>query len=144
VGDTSESAAPALFEKVPIRWEMAERRPHVAPYYRELAALRRAHAAFTRGAVRWLRNSDEARVLSFERAGAGETLVVAINMSSQPYTGTVETGRGRYQDITPRWQSFAGSAAVPATKYLGGHGPPALPAASLAPWELRVFRRLPP
>ena len=39
---------------------MAERRPQVAPYYRALATLRRAHPAFTRGAVRWLRNGDEA------------------------------------------------------------------------------------
>ena len=54
VGDTVESAAPALFERAPIQWEMAERRPQVTPYYQALAALRRAHPAFTRGAVRWL------------------------------------------------------------------------------------------
>ena len=29
VGDTTESAAPALFERAPIDWEMAERRPQV-------------------------------------------------------------------------------------------------------------------
>ena len=59
VGDTVESAAPALFERAPIQWEMAERRPQVAPYYRALAALRRAHPAFTRGTVRWLAQRDE-------------------------------------------------------------------------------------
>jgi len=58
VGDTTESAAPALFEKLPIVWDMSERRPQVAPYYRALAALRRAHPAFSRGAVRWLRTCD--------------------------------------------------------------------------------------
>jgi cyclomaltodextrinase len=131
VGDTTESAAPALFERAPILWEMAERRPKVAPYYRALAALRRAHPAFTRGAVRWLRNSDEQRVLSYERAGAGETLVVVVNLSSLGYAGVVETAAGEYRDITPDWQSTGKHAAT-------------LPAVFLAPWEFRVFRRVSP
>ena len=84
VGDTTESAAPALFERMPISWEMAERRPQVNSYYRALAALRHAHPALTRGSVRWLRNSDEQRVLSYERAATGESLVIAVNLSSQP------------------------------------------------------------
>ena len=131
VGDTTESAAPALFERAPILWEMAERRPKVAPYYRALAALRRAHPAFTRGAVRWLRNSDEQRVLSYERAGAGETLVVVVNLSSLGYAGVVEAAAGEYRDITPDWQSTGKRAAT-------------LPAVFLAPWEFRVFRRVTP
>lgn len=126
VGDTTESAAPALFERMPISWEMAERRPQVNSYYRDLAALRRTHAALTRGTVRWLRNSDEARVLSYERATAGESLVVTVNLSSQSYTGLVDT-KGEYQEITP------GSAQRSA----------ALPAVFLAPWEFRIFRRGP-
>jgi glycosidase len=131
VGDTTESAAPALFERAPILWEMAERRPKVAPYYRALAALRRAHPAFTRGAVRWLRNSDEQRVLSYERAGAGETLVIVVNLSSLSYSGVVETAAGEYRDITPDWPSTGKRAAT-------------LPAVFLAPWEFRVFRRVTP
>src|SRR6185436_3531685 len=87
VGDTTESAAPALFERMPISWEMAERRPQVNSYYRALASLRHAHPALTRGSVRWLRNSDEARVLSYERATTGESLMVAVNLSSQPWSG---------------------------------------------------------
>jgi glycosidase len=126
VGDTTESTAPALFERVPIAWQMAERRPHVTAYYQALAALRRAHPAFTRGAVRWLRNDDEQRVLSYERAGAGETLVVVVNLSSQSYAGIVETGPGTYRDITP---------AAPRTA--------TLPAVFLAPWEFKVFSRTP-
>jgi cyclomaltodextrinase / maltogenic alpha-amylase / neopullulanase len=131
VGDTTESAAPALFERAPILWEMAERRPQVSPYYRALAALRRAHPAFTRGAVRWLRNSDEQRVLSYERAGESETLVVVVNLSSQGYAGVVEAAAGEYRDITPDWQSTGKRAAT-------------LPALFLAPWEFRVFRRVTP
>jgi glycosidase len=131
VGDTNESAAPALFERAPIAWEMAERRPQVAPYYRALAALRRAHPAFTRGAVRWLRNSDEQRVLSYERTGAGESLVVVVNLSSQSYAGIVEAGAGQYQDLTAEPRSTGKRSAT-------------LPALFLAPWEFRVFRRASP
>jgi cyclomaltodextrinase / maltogenic alpha-amylase / neopullulanase len=130
VGDTTESAAPALFEKMPIAWDMAERRPRVLPHYRALAALRRAHPALTRGAVRWLRNGDEARVLSWERDGAGESLVVAVNLSSVPYTGLVEIPAGAYRDITPDAVKSGGAAT--------------LPAVFLAPWEFRIFRRVSP
>jgi cyclomaltodextrinase / maltogenic alpha-amylase / neopullulanase len=126
VGDTTESTAPALFERVPIAWQMAERREHVNPYYRALAALRRAHPALTRGAVRWLRNDDEERVLSYERAGAGETLVVVVNLSSQSYAGIVEAGPGEYREITPDTRA---------------RGPATLPAVFLAPWEFKVFSR---
>jgi glycosidase len=131
VADTTESAAPALFERAPILWEMAERRPQVAPYYRALAALRRAHPAFTRGAVRWLRNSDEQRVLSYERAAEGESLVIVVNLSSVSYAGVVETAAAEYRDITPDGQSTGKRAAT-------------LPAVFLAPYEFRVFRRVTP
>jgi glycosidase len=127
IGDTVESLAPALFERAPIQWQVAERRPHVAEYYRQLAMLRRAHPAFTRGEVRWLENSDAARVVSFERAvaGQGEGFTVVVNLSSQPFSGTVNAPAGVWEDITP----LAASAAV------------TLPKISLAAWEFRVFQR---
>lgn len=128
VGDTTESAAPALFERMPIAWQMAERRPQVETYYRGLAALRRGHAAFTRGSVRWLGNSDEQRVLSFERAHGGESLVVAINLSSSPFAGLVDAPAGSYREVTPG----AAASAQPAA---------GLPAVFLAPWQFRVFSR---
>jgi cyclomaltodextrinase / maltogenic alpha-amylase / neopullulanase len=124
-GDTTESAAPSLFEKRPIAWEMAERRPQVAPFYQALARLRRAHPAFTRGEVRWLRNSDEARVLSYARVTATESFVVVVNLSSRSVSGLVEVEAGAYTDVTP---AKTGSTAT-------------LPAVFLAPWEFRVFRR---
>jgi cyclomaltodextrinase / maltogenic alpha-amylase / neopullulanase len=130
VGDTTESAAPALFERMPIAWDMAERRPRVAPYYRALAALRRGHPALTRGTVRWLRNGDESRVLSWERNGGGESLAVVVNLSSQPYTGLVEVPAGDYRDVTPDPVKARGTAS--------------LPAVFLAPWEFRIFRRVSP
>ena len=129
IGDTVESLAPALFERAPIQWEVAERRPQVSAWYRQLAALRREHAALTRGDVRWLANSEPARVLSYQRSvggtGGGESLAVVVNLSSQPFTGTVDAAAGTWRDITP-----GGAAAVAS-----------LPKVSLAPWEFRVFRR---
>jgi cyclomaltodextrinase / maltogenic alpha-amylase / neopullulanase len=140
VGDTTESTAPALFERAPIAWEMAERRPQVTPYYQALTALRRAHPAFTRGAVRWLRNDDEQRVLSYERGGAGETLVVVVNLSSQNYAGIVEAAPGEYREITPATRAAAAGSATKET----GRRPATLPAVFLAPWEFKVFSRASP
>jgi glycosidase len=131
VGDTVESAAPALFERAPIQWEMTERRPQVEPFYRALSALRRAHPAFTNGTVRWLANGDESRILSFERSGGGESIVVVANLSSSAWTGAVKA-LGTYADITPEAARSRGTPAV------------ALPAVSLTPWEFRVFRRATP
>jgi glycosidase len=141
VGDTTDSAAPSLFERRPIAWEMAERRPLVAPYYRALAELRRAHPAFTRGAVRWLRNDEEQRVLSYERSGPpgdkGESLIIVVNLSSQSYSGKVETPAGEYREITPQPRSIAaGSPGKEVTERAA-----ALPSVVLAPWEFRVFTR---
>lgn len=130
VGDTGESAAPALFEKVPIEWDMAERRPQVTPYYRALGALRHSHPALSRGAVRWLRNGDESRVLSWERAGAGESLVIVVNLSSTAFSGLVDAPAGDYRDITPDSAKTRTNAA--------------LPAVFLAAWEFRIFRRVLP
>jgi len=138
VGDTTESAAPALFERLPIVWQMAERRPQVSPYDRALATLRRAHPALTHGATRWLRNAHERRVLSYERTGAGETLVVVVNLSTSSFTGNVESGAGSYEDITPQTDSTARkSAAAQSASRIAS-----LPAVSLAPWEFRIFSRV--
>jgi len=140
VGDGTESAAPGLFEHVPIAWEMEERRPQIQPYYRALATLRRSHPALTRGAVQWLRNGDESRVLSYERAGAGESLVVAVNLSSLPYSGTLAAPAGDYVEITPEALS---RAPVSSTQQDSRHAAK-LPAVFLGPWEFRVFRRATP
>jgi len=137
VGDGTESAAPGLFERAPIAWEMAERRPQVTPYYRALATLRRTHPAFTRGTVRWLGNGDEQRVLSYERAGAGESLVVAVNLSSQAYAGVVAMPAGEYREITP---VLPGATPVSSTPQ-DARRAAKLPAVFLGPWEFRVFQR---
>ncbi len=137
VGDTSESAAPALFERVPIQWNMAERRPGIEAFYRSLASLRREHPALTHGAVNWLRNADEQRVVSFERVAGDETLVVAINLSSSPFAGVVNAGAGTFRDITPRRQTIAADSS----DFSDVRRAASLPSVFLAPWEFRVFAR---
>jgi glycosidase len=136
VGDTTESAAPALFERVPIQWNMAERRPPIEAFYQSLASLRREHPALTRGAVNWLRNADEQRVLSFERVAGDESLVVVINLSSSPFAGVVNAGAGSFRDITPDWQATAKQSSAHDARRDAS-----LPSVFLAPWELRIFAR---
>lgn len=126
VGDTTESTAPALFEKLPVFWQGAEVRPQYPKFFHDLIALRKAHSALRGGEVQWLHNSDENRVLSYARTDAGEALLVAINLSNSPFTGVITAGEGRYEDITP------GRAASAAS----------LPAVSLGAWEYRVYRRI--
>src|ERR1044072_3535057 len=64
VGDTTESGAPALFEKLPIFWPIAERRKEFPKFYKVLMTQRRESLALRRGSVEWLKNSDETRVVT--------------------------------------------------------------------------------
>ena len=91
IGDTTESGAPALFEKLPIFWSFAERRPDFRRFYKQMMAMRRASNALRRGTLEWVKNSDESRVVSFVRRAAGEEVSVAINLSNRPFSGTVGT-----------------------------------------------------
>jgi glycosidase len=89
VGDTTESGAPALFEKLPIFWPIAERRKEFPAFYKMIMGMRRANVPLRRGTLEWLRNSDEARVVTFVRRAENDEIFVAINFSSQPFVGTV-------------------------------------------------------
>jgi glycosidase len=100
VGDTAESGAPALFEKLPIFWPIAERRPEFPKFYKSMIALRKSENALRRGDLTWLKNSDETRILTFTRKTGTEEILVAVNLSNQPFTGTVDK-TGTYDDITP-------------------------------------------
>ena len=130
VGDSTESAAPALFEKLPVFWASSELRPQFPVFFHELIALRKAHPALREGDVQWLHNSDESRVLTFARRGGGENLLVAINLSTLPFAGLVAIPDGEFEDITPR--AVASDAALP--------GVARLPSLSLGTWQYRVFR----
>lgn len=134
VGDTTESGAPALFEKMPVFWQIAERRPEFPRFYRQMIALRRAHAALRQGETEWLRNSDEARVVSYLRRASNEEFLITINLSNRPFAGSVEVGNGpAFVDVTPGLKdSVEKEIRV---------RPVALPALMLDSWGFRIFRR---
>lgn len=125
VGDVTESGAPALFERLPVFWQGAERRPDFVAFYRAIIALRHGEPALRDGTLQWVHNSDEDRVLTFVRRDAGEQLLVAINLSNRPFVGTVEAGGG-FAEITPGADSTRRAA---------------LPALALDAWGWRLFRQ---
>jgi len=89
IGDTTESGAPALFEKLPIFWAFEERRPEFRKFYKQLMTVRRRSGALRRGSLEWIKNSDESRIVSFARRAAEEEVLVAINFSNRPFNGTI-------------------------------------------------------
>jgi glycosidase len=141
VGDTTESGAPALFEKLPIFWPIADRRPEFPKFYKQLLALRRSSDALRRGSLNWLRNSDESRVVTYMRRAAGEEVLVAINLSNRPFTGSVEMGtQGAFEDITPEVAPPL-PPDTPAPKQAAKKREVSLPSLALDAWGYRIFRR---
>ncbi|HVF57265.1 MAG TPA: alpha-amylase family glycosyl hydrolase [Pyrinomonadaceae bacterium] len=135
VGDTAESGAPALFERLPIFWQIAERRPEFPRFFRQMLALRRSSPALQQGEVVWVRNGDESRVVTYLRRAGDEEFLVAVNLSNEPFTGFVEAGGGgaTFTDITP---DINGAGVLKATTR-----PASLPALALDGWGFRIFRR---
>jgi glycosidase len=141
VGDTTESGAPALFEKLPIFWPIAERRPEFPRFFKQMMALRRSSNALRRGALEWLPNSDESRVLTYIRRATDEEVVVAVNLSNRPFFGSIEVGSGStFADITPDIAPPLPPDAPEPTP-VERKRPVGLPAISLDAWGYRVFRR---
>ncbi|HEY3739052.1 MAG TPA: alpha-amylase family glycosyl hydrolase [Bryobacteraceae bacterium] len=97
VGDTTESGAPALFERVPIFWESAEMRPQFRPFYEKLIRLRRAHPALQQGAVVWMEGDEQ--ILRFERREVHSRFAVAINCSNRP-AGDLRAWGARVVDVS--------------------------------------------
>jgi cyclomaltodextrinase / maltogenic alpha-amylase / neopullulanase len=88
VGDATESADPALFEKMPVFWQSSGR-PPLRAIYRSLIKLRKQYAAFVTGDVVWLDNSAPGDMISFLRRDAKDEFMVIINLSSRRVTGSV-------------------------------------------------------
>jgi glycosidase len=133
VGDTTESGAPALFEKLPIYWPTAERRREFPAFYKQIIALRRSSNALRRGSLEWLKNSDESRVVSYSRRHENEAVVVVINFSNQPFSGSIDgADGGAFQEITPLLGPPGRDGANPVT----------LSSISIEPWGFRIFRRM--
>lgn len=141
VGDVTESGAPALFERLPVFWQITERRPEFNRFYRQMVALRRAHAALRQGELEWLRNSDEARVVTYARRAGNEEFLIAVNLSNASFTGLVEAANGSsFTDVTPDVAPPLPPDA-PAPERTRQVRPVALPALTLDAWGYRVFRR---
>src|SRR5208283_1891129 len=94
VGDATESGDPALFEKMPVFWQPKDR-PPLGEIYRELIKLRKAHEAFRNNRVIWLRNSDEASLVTLMRLDDKDEFVVIVNLSNRPVIGSVEVMHDR-------------------------------------------------
>ncbi|HTG94196.1 MAG TPA: alpha-amylase family glycosyl hydrolase [Pyrinomonadaceae bacterium] len=133
VGDTTESGAPALFERLPIFWPIAERRKEFSLFYQKMLKLRRDSDALRRGTLEWLRNSDESRIVTFLRRGQTEDIVIAINLSNTPFAGTVEAPGSEFTDVTPDINPDK-VAVKPARKS-------ALPVVVLEAYGFSIFRR---
>jgi cyclomaltodextrinase len=89
VGDATESGDPALFDKLNIFWNPKER-PQLRKIYHDLIQLRKQYAAFRNDRVTWLANSDDAKVVSFQRSDEHDEFVIVINLSSRPESGTIK------------------------------------------------------
>jgi glycosidase len=98
VGDATESGDPALFDKLPIVWSPKER-PPLRKIYHSLIQLRKQYVAFRNNRVIWLRNSDEANLVTLMRSDENDEFVVVINFSNRPVTGSVKLENG--QDFQP-------------------------------------------
>ncbi len=140
VGDTTESGAPALFEKLPIFWPFVERRSEFPKFYQQIMALRQASSALRRGSLQWIKNSDESRAVSYLRRSSNEEVLVVLNLSSRPFTGSVAVKEvATFSDITPNL-----AAQSPGPTSQDRTSAPAranLPAVSLAAWGYKIFRR---
>jgi glycosidase len=138
VGDSTESGAPALFEKLPIFWQFAERRAEFPRFYKAMTSLRKSSVALRRGDLNWLKNSDENRVLTFTRRSGSEELLIAINMTNSPFFGSVEAS-GSFDEITPN----IGTPLPPDDEKAKAAAKPnvALPTLSLDSFGFRIFKR---
>jgi glycosidase len=96
VGDTSESADPALFEKLPIFWH-PKLREYFRQTYHDLIALRHKHPALSTGSLAWLDNSAPDSVVTFMRQGFGEKFVTVVNLSNRPQSVSVRMEPGPYR-----------------------------------------------
>ncbi len=89
VGDATESGDPALFERLPVFWQPKDR-PPLRQIYQSLIRLRKAYPAFRNDRVIWLRNSDEANLVTLMRLDNKDEFVVVINFSNRPIIGWAE------------------------------------------------------
>ena len=125
VGDSTQSAAPALFEPQKIFWQSADWHPAYPKFYAAIAALREQHTALQQGEIVWLHNSDEQHVVTYLRRSGMEEFLIAVNLSNTSFRGTVEAG-GSWKEIE-----------LPAL----AQGETGIPSLSLDAFGARLFQR---
>ncbi|MEO8041759.1 MAG: alpha-amylase family glycosyl hydrolase [Acidobacteriota bacterium] len=138
VGDTTESGYPALFEKMPIFWQTAVRRPEFPRFYKSIIELRKKSIALRRGNLVWLQNSDDKRIITFTRRLGSEEIIIAINMTNAPFSGTIGAS-GKFEEISPDL-----SPPMPPDDEKGKVGVKPkveLPKLALDAFGMRMFRR---
>ncbi len=140
VGDASPSTGPALFEKVPIFWPSGQIERAFPAFYKAMIPLRESSPALRHGELVWSHNSDEAHVVTFLRRSPEETVLVAVNLANVPFTGTIEAASGAWQEIVLNDAAHGGEAGMPTADAAVPPPPLALPALSLPPFGVRIFR----
>jgi cyclomaltodextrinase len=129
VGDSTQSAAPALFEPQKIFWDAATWHPDYPKFYAAIAGLRRTHPALEQGELIWVHNSDERHVVTYLRRSSTEEFLIAVNLSNTPFRGSVEADAGTWKEIE-----------LPISK----PEPAAVPFVSLDAFGARIFEKQAP
>jgi cyclomaltodextrinase / maltogenic alpha-amylase / neopullulanase len=129
VGDSTQSAAPALFEPQKIFWDSATWHPEYPKFYTAIAGLRRTHPSLQQGELLWVHNSDEQHVVTYMRRSSTEEFLIAVNLSNTPFRGSVEADSGTWKEIE-----------LPGSK----PEPTAVPFVSLDAFGARIFEKQAP
>ncbi len=140
VGDASPSTGPALFEKMPIFWRSGQIEPTFPDFYKVIIPLRESSPALRHGELVWIHNSDEAHVVTYLRRSPEETVLVAVNLSNVAFTGSLEVGAGSWKEVVLNDVAHHGEAGMPTADAVPPPSPEALPAISLPPFGVRLFR----
>ena len=143
VGDATPSTGPALFEKRPIFWPSGAIEPAFPEFYKVIIPLREASPALRHGELVWMHNSDEAHVITYLRRSPEETVLVAVNLANTPFTGSVEADFGDWKEVVLNTRTQTSEAGMPTGDAVLPPPPISLPAISLAPFGVRIFRRTP-
>ena len=140
VGDATPSTGPALFEKVPIFWQSGQVGRAFPEFYKTIIPLREASPALRHGDLVWVHNSDENQVITYLRRSPNEAVLVAVNLANVPFTGIVEAGSGSWSEIVLNTTAPHGEAGMPTAQAPAPLPPMGLPALSLPPFGVRIFR----
>lgn len=139
VSDPTESGAPALFEPLKIWWQAGEMRPEFPRFYDFMIHYRERQPALLHGKTSWLHNSNEAHVVSYKRSTPNEEFLIAINLSSTPFRGTIESS-APWTEVSIPLRKPPSNTGEP-DEHHPDYPEAALPALSLEPFGFRIFHR---